>query len=207
VCYDIIRMGPPRTHDVAFFADPFIIQKGRNRMNLEMRRPSDLTPYENNPRKNDGAAVDKVASSIKNFGFKVPIVVDTNGGIVAGHTRHKAALRLELDEVPVVVADDLTPAQIKAFRIADNRVSEESEWDLELLSLELDSLDDIFTGFDVEEVDDIVKDPIEPEEKELKPYKKVHYLISLDINDNDKVLEVIEELKEMEGVEIESTLN
>lgn len=117
-------------------------------MQIEMRKPSDLIPYVNNPRKNDGAAVDKVASSIKNFGFKVPIVVDASGEIVAGHTRHKAALKLGLDEVPVVVADDLTPAQIKAFRIADNRVAEESGWDFDLLEIELEAIE----GFSVEDL-------------------------------------------------------
>ena len=84
-------------------------------------------PYARNPRKNDGA-VTKVKASIQEFGFQQPIVVDKDGIIVAGHTRHKAAMELGLTEVPVVVASDLTPAQIKAYRIADNRVNEEASW-------------------------------------------------------------------------------
>lgn len=101
----------------------------------------DIKPYENNPRNNE-KAVDKVAESIKQFGFKVPIVVDKENVIVAGHTRYKAALKLGLESVPCVVADDLTDKQIKAFRLADNKVAEFSEWDFEALEKELDDLDD-----------------------------------------------------------------
>jgi len=97
-------------------------------MKIEMRKVSDLIPYHNNPRINDGA-VNHVASSIKEFGFKVPIVVDAFNVIVTGHTRLKAAQKLGLEEVPCIEADDLTPAQIKAFRLADNKTSEFSTWD------------------------------------------------------------------------------
>lgn len=97
---------------------------------------NDLIPYENNPRINDNA-VDAVANSIKEFGFKVPIVVDKNNVIVAGHTRLKAAQKLGLEEVPVIVADDLTEEQIKAFRLADNKVSELADWDFSKLEEEL----------------------------------------------------------------------
>ena len=166
-------------------------------MNIEMRKPSELIPYVNNPRKNDGAAVDKVASSIKNFGFKVPIVVDASGEIVAGHTRHKAALKLGLDEVPVVVASDLTPAQIKAFRVADNRAAAESEWDFELLGIELEGLDGFSVedlGFDVGELDFGLDDE-EPKE-------------AVDLSDNvSETFEVVVELKnESEQEEIYSRL-
>ena len=84
---------------------------------------TELTPYRNNPRKND-AAVDKVAASIAEFGFKVPVVIDKDGTIVAGHTRYKAAQKLGMPEIPCIVADDLTEEQIKAFRLADNKVGE-----------------------------------------------------------------------------------
>lgn len=104
-----------------------------------------LKPYEKNPRKNDGA-VEYVANSIEEFGFKVPIVVDKNNVIVAGHTRYKAAKKLGLKEVPVIVANDLTDEQIKAFRLADNKVSEKAEWDFDLLNTELDDIID----FDME---------------------------------------------------------
>lgn len=93
----------------------------------------DLKPYKNNPRKNDNA-VDDVANGIKEFEFKVPIIIDKNYEIVAGHTRYKAAIKLGLKELPCIVADDLTEEQIKAFRLADNKVSEKSEWDFSMLN-------------------------------------------------------------------------
>lgn len=116
-------------------------------MQITMRKTSDLLPYINNARKNDHA-VDAVASSIKNYGFKQPIVIDSRGEVIAGHTRLKAAKKLQLDEVPCIVADDLTPAQVKAYRIADNKVAELSEWDMELLKLELEDIEG-FTGFEL----------------------------------------------------------
>ena len=99
----------------------------------------DLKPYEENPRRND-KAVAAVANSIKQFGFKVPIVVDANNVIVCGHTRYKAAQQLGLDHVPCVVADDLSPAQVKAFRLADNKVAELAQWDDAFLVEELTDL-------------------------------------------------------------------
>ena len=99
----------------------------------------DLVPYENNPRDND-AAVESVAASIKEFGFKVPIIVDKNNVIVAGHTRYKAAVVLGMDTVPCIVADDLTEKQVKAFRLADNRVSELAGWDYEALAEEMSQI-------------------------------------------------------------------
>lgn len=104
-----------------------------------------LIPYANNPRLNDNA-VDAVAASIKEFGFKVPIVVDGENVIINGHTRLKAAHKLGLRQVPVIVADDLTPEQAKAFRLADNKTSEFAEWDLDKLDIELDSIADIDMG-------------------------------------------------------------
>jgi DNA modification methylase len=100
-----------------------------------------VIPYARNPRKNE-ASVDAVAASIKEFGWRVPIVVDADGVIVTGHTRHKAARRLGMTEVPVHVADGLTAAQVKAYRIADNSAGSKSEWDAELLGLELGELPD-----------------------------------------------------------------
>lgn len=109
------------------------------RMNIAYKNVNDLIPYINNPRDND-AAVDAVASSIKNFGFKVPIVVDSDNEIIAGHTRLKAAQKLGLQEVPTIVAEDLTENQVRAFRLADNKVSELAEWDQELLDNELQDI-------------------------------------------------------------------
>lgn len=109
---------------------------------------SELKPYENNPRNNNDA-VAAVAKSIKEFGFKVPVIIDKNNVIVAGHTRLKAAELLGLDQVPCIVADDLTEAQIKAFRLADNKVAELASWDFEALEKELEELDDMDLDFDM----------------------------------------------------------
>ena len=98
-------------------------------------------PYARNPRKISAQAISAVAGSIKEFGFKSPIIVDVEGVIINGHTRLLAAQRLGLETVPVIVARDLTPAQVQAFRLADNRVAEFSEWDGELLKIELEECD------------------------------------------------------------------
>ena len=111
-------------------------------MKIINKKIDDLIPYENNPRYND-EAVEYVANSIKEFGFKVPMVIDKNNVIVAGHTRYKAALELGLEEVPTIVADDLTEEQIKAFRLVDNKVSEKAGWNEELLQEELSNILDI----------------------------------------------------------------
>ena len=101
-----------------------------------------ITPYDRNPRRNDHA-VDAVAASIREFGFKVPLVIDAQGVIVTGHTRYKAAQKLGLASVPCIRADDLTPEQIRAFRLADNKVGELADWDEDLLSLELGELSEL----------------------------------------------------------------
>ena len=111
-------------------------------LNVKMVPIGDVVPYEKNPRLND-QAVDAVASSIREFGFKVPIVVDSKGVVVSGHTRLKAAKALGLAEVPVIVADDLDDTKIKAFRLADNKVAELADWDESLLIKELEELDDL----------------------------------------------------------------
>ena len=111
-------------------------------MNIEWRNINDIKPYENNPRVND-AAVDAVAKSIQKFGWRQPIVVDKDGVIVVGHTRYKAALKLGLEIVPVHVAADLTPAQAKAYRIADNQTATLSQWDDDKLPLELAALQEM----------------------------------------------------------------
>lgn len=155
-----------------------------NTAKTEMRKVETLIPYINNPRNND-AAVDAVASSIKNFGFKVPIVIDAKNEIINGHTRLKAAKKLGLTEVPVIVADDLTPEQVKAFRLADNKVSELATWDDTLLSQELEELqgldfdmsafgfevDDLKGVSDVEEDDYDEELPQEPKSKAGELYQ------------------------------------
>lgn len=115
-----------------------------------------LIPYANNPRLNDNA-VDAVAASIKEFGFKVPIVVDGENVIINGHTRLKAAHKLGMKQVPVIVADDLTPEQVKAFRLADNKTGELAEWDMAKLGIELEGIDDIDMtdfGFDFADMEE-----------------------------------------------------
>lgn len=133
------------------------------KMEIESIKIEDLKPYENNPRHND-EAVEGVKESIKQFGFKIPIVIDKNNVIVCGHTRYKASVALGLQEIPCIRADDLTDDQIRAFRIADNKVSEVAEWDLDKLQIELEdiSLDmssfgidmDSFSSFDIQDDDD-----------------------------------------------------
>ncbi len=110
-------------------------------MQIEMRPLSTITPYDKNPRQNDDA-VAAVVVSIREFGFRQPIVVDSEGVIVVGHTRYKAALELGMTEVPVHVATGLSPAQIQAYRIADNQTNTLSSWDVDLLSVELGSLEE-----------------------------------------------------------------
>ena len=115
-----------------------------------------IKPYPGNPRKNDNA-VKGVADSIEAFGFWQPIVVDKDYVIIVGHTRYKAARLLELEKVPVVVAKDLTPAQVKAYRIADNKTGEKAEWDVGLLKVEIEELKPLdidieLTGFDLKEI-------------------------------------------------------
>lgn len=132
-------------------------------MEIVSKKINDIKPYEKNPRKNDNA-VKYVLESIKQFGFKVPIVIDKNGIIVAGHTRFKAAKKLNLKEVPCIIADDLTDEQIKAFRLADNKVSEKAEWDFDLLAEELDDLFDfnmVDLGFDDMTEEDEDPQPVE----------------------------------------------
>jgi len=125
-------------------------------MTIEDRPIEQVLPYERNPRVND-AAVDAVAASIKEFGFRTPILCDGEGVIIAGHTRLKAALKLGLKSVPVIVADDLPPSKVRALRIADNQLSSLSTWDESILELELSALqsasDDLSSlGFDEEEL-------------------------------------------------------
>ena len=129
-------------------------------MKVELIEISRVIPYARNPRKNE-AAIAKVAASIKEYGFRQPIVVDEEMVIIAGHTRLQAAQTLALKKVPVHVATGLTPAQIKAYRLADNRTHEDAEWDEELLAIELGELNDLgfdldLTGFDAIELEELL---------------------------------------------------
>lgn len=137
-------------------------------MNVIKMNVSELIPYENNPRHND-VAVDYIANSIKEFGFKQPIVVDKNNIIIAGHTRLKAAKKLGLSEVPVIIADDLTDDQVKAYRLADNKTAEIATWDFDLLDLELDNIEMDMSDFGFElECEDFDFDVPDKNESEFK---------------------------------------
>lgn len=113
-----------------------------NKLEIKYIPINEIKPYKNNPRLNE-EAIPYVMNSIKEFGFKNPIILDKNNVIVAGHTRLESAKRLDMKEVPVIYADDLTEEQIKAFRLADNKVAEKSLWDYAKLDEELDSILDI----------------------------------------------------------------
>ncbi len=116
------------------------------RPDLNIDDISTIRPYERNPRLND-KAVDAVAASLREFGFRQPIVVASDGVIIAGHTRYKAALKLGLQKVPVHIAVDLSPEQVRAYRLADNKTGEIAEWDMEILPIELSELKE--TEFDM----------------------------------------------------------
>ena len=168
-------------------------------MQVQSMKISEVKPYENNPRDND-SAVGGVAESIKQFGWQQPIVVDKDNVIIVGHTRYKAAKELGLKEVPVVVASKLTPEQVKAYRLADNKTGEQAIWDNKKLLDELNSFDsDVFTGFKTSEIFDDVLDesdnsPITQNDKgvtysiSLKTqsknvYKRVkHFIEEVDVN-------------------------
>ena len=122
-----------------------------------MKKTSELIEYENNPRNNE-AAIDAVAKSIEEFGFKVPIVITKENVIIAGHTRLKASLKLGLATVPCIVADDLTEGQIKAFRLADNKTAELASWDFTKLESELESIEMDMSVFGFEDLESKVPD-------------------------------------------------
>lgn len=130
-------------------------------MRIYDKKLDEITPYRDNPR-NNAFAVSGVAESIAQFGFKQPIVVDAKGTIVCGHTRYLAAKKLGLESVPCVLADDLSETQIKAYRLLDNKLSEKSSWDDDLLAKELDSFEFDFTPFKVDFSTDAGSDLFEP---------------------------------------------
>lgn len=152
-------------------------------MEIINKKLDELIPYEKNPRLND-EAVKYVANSIKEFGFKVPIVIDKNNVIVAGHTRYKASKELGLKEVPCIIADDLNDEQIKAFRLADNKVSEMAEWDFDLLDEELEDILNIdmeqfdFTTSDIEwdSIGELTEETYEQPEHDMLECPKCHHI-------------------------------
>ena len=160
-----------------------------------------IIPYENNPRNND-KAVEAVANSIREFGFKVPIVIDKNNVIIAGHTRLKAAKKLGLIDVPVVKADDLTEDQVKAFRLADNKVSEIASWNEDLLLEELKAINLDMTQFNFEEpleiteeedfnIDDAIESISNPVTNQGELWKLGNHLLLCGDSTTDDVLRVM----------------
>lgn len=185
------------------------IRKAENKMenkkmNIVYKKVKDLIPYENNPRNND-EAVDYVAKSIEEFGFKVPCVVSGDGVLITGHTRLKACKKLGIDEVPCIVADDLTEDQVKAFRIADNKVSEYSTWDNEKLAEELSEImmdmgqfgEDLFKDDDTMDVDLGEEDNPYSQKKHVPQYEPTGDFVDImDLIDDEKTNELIKEIKE-----------
>ena len=147
----------------------------REDMKVLYADPLDLIPYENNPRIND-YAVKKVLESIKEYGFTNPILVDKGLIIIAGHTRREAAILAGLEKVPYIIKDDLTPEQVKAYRIADNKLAELSTWDDDALKAELFELQELdypleVMGFTEMDLKDLFEEKAEPKEKKPKEEK------------------------------------
>lgn len=175
-------------------------------MEIINKKVKDLIPYENNARIND-EAVKYVVNSIKEFGFRVPIIIDKENVIVAGHTRYKASMELGLSEVPCIVADDLTEEQIKAFRIADNKTGEKASWDLDKLKLELEDINFDMTDFGFGDFElSMLIDDMEPEpydEEKIKEYSQNsdEYLASKRVLITYKTEEEEEFLKQLFNVD------
>lgn len=173
-------------------------------MNVVYKSTDALTPYEYNTKKHDKTQINNVAESIKQFGFVQPVVIDSDGVIVIGHCRVLAAKKLKIKEVPCVCVDDLTPEQVNALRIVDNK-SNESPWDMDLLALELPEID--LTGFDFdfglaaeEEQREVIEDEAPEIDEENEPVSKLgdiwqlgrHRLMCGSSTDKDSVLKLTE---------------
>jgi ParB-like chromosome segregation protein Spo0J len=170
-------------------------------MEIEQWPIGKLKRYEKNPRKIPQAAIDKVAASIKAFGFRQPVVVDANGVIVAGHTRWQSAKKLGLKTVPVHVAADLTEQQAKAYRLADNRVAQESAWMEDILTAEMTDLfeedyDLTQTGFNPDEIAFMFGIDLEPEAEAATADSVGKYKLTLEFDTQDEQQAVLKEMQE-----------
>ena len=177
-------------------------------MNIESKLLADIVPYAKNAKKHDNRQINNVAESIKQYGFVQPIVIDRDGVIVIGHCRALAAKKLGMKEVPCVCVDDLTPEQVNALRIVDNK-SNESEWDFDLLADELADLDlsDFDFDFGIEdEGENEVNAEVHTTERELEPYKYIHYLVTIETNEHDRYVEIMKTIEEM-GATVKMTRN
>ncbi len=171
--------------------------KGKNDLQIQYGDPLDLIPYEKNPRVND-YAVKKVMESLGEYGFTNPILVDKDKVIIAGHTRREASILKGLDRVPYIVREDLTPEQVKAYRIADNKLAELSTWDEELLRAELFELQEVeypieVMGFTEMDIKDLFTEKAPKAEKKSKEEKTTLPMLrfgsnSIRITDEELVL-------------------
>jgi len=182
-------------------------------MKIHLTDIEDIKPYNKNPRKISDKAIDMVATSIKEFGFQQPIVVDMKDEIVVGHTRYQASKKLNLKKVPVV-RGDFTDEQAKAYRIADNRINEETGWDYNFLQEELNNLLDLdvdlnLTGFTSEELDSMfakeeitIEDPIEITEDENHLMNDVKMIqLFYEPNNEQKFRDIVEKVKEKYSID------
>jgi hypothetical protein len=176
-------------------------------MEIQTMKLSKIKPYPNNPRKN-AAAVDAVAESIKQCGYIAPIIVDEDMVILAGHTRYKALKKLGRTEVEIIIRDGLTEEQKRKYRLLDNKTNELADWDYDLLADELDGLD--FDGLELDwglvDEDEPDGDEAEISEREISQYQHIHYLVTIDVDEHDRFVDVIEQLKKM-GAEVQETRN
>lgn len=152
-----------------------IVQKGGNTMEIKSININELKPFKNNPKSHPKAQIKKIENSIKEFGFNVPLVIDKEKNIITGHGRYLAAKNLKIETIPCILKSDLSEDQVKAYRLADNRVAE-SEWDMQALKLEFQELDTSgynleMTGFDIKEIKSIKR-----KKKELKKVNEVDKL-------------------------------
>lgn len=177
---------------------------------------ADLLEYQNNAKEHPLLQVDQIAASIEQFGFNNPILAwhndDGEPEIVAGHGRLMAARKLGLQELPVVFLDHMSEEQRRAYILVDNQLTMNSGFDIDILQSELDKITSIdMSDFDFEIVADQPnldeEDMPDLEEVGLRPFEKVHYLITVDINKNDEVIDAIMALQEVDGVEVKTTLN
>lgn len=167
-----------------------------------------LKPYEKNTKTHDNTQIANVAESIKQYGFVQPIVVDKSNVVVIGHCRLLAAKQLNMKEVPCVCVEDLTEEQVKALRIVDNK-SNESPWDFDFLADELAELDLSNFSFDFvidDEEEAETNSKLQTSERELEPYKYIHYLVTIETNDHDRYVEIMKTIEEM-GATVKMTRN
>ena len=169
---------------------------------------STITPYKGNAKEHPQEQIEQIKKSMQEFGNIDPIGIWHNE-IVEGHGRYLALKELGEKTIPIIRLDDLTDEQRRAYALVHNQLTMNSGFDLDTLKVELDNIGEIDLsgmGFDLND-DKPAEDIIEPTEKEINGYQFVHYLVTIDINHHDKIIGLIDQLKEIEGVEVESTMN